>query len=85
MLVIVDVREESEYQAGHIPGALLIPLSTINAKNQQLPKSDQTLLVYCRSGHRSQKAAQNLSSLAMNMFMILVVFLIGLMKLKNNV
>ena len=57
-VVIVDVREESEYQAGHIPGALLIPLSTINAKNQQLPKYDQTLLVYCRSGHRSQKSAQ---------------------------
>ncbi|WP_229105235.1 rhodanese-like domain-containing protein [Longibaculum muris] len=62
-VVIVDVREESEYQAGHIPGALLIPLSTINAKNQQLPKSDQILLVYCRSGHRSQKAAQKFVNL----------------------
>ena len=54
-VVIVDVREESEYQAGHIPGALLIPLSTINAKNQQLPKYDQTLLVYCRSEKAAQK------------------------------
>ncbi|MFR6099189.1 MAG: rhodanese-like domain-containing protein [Longibaculum sp.] len=54
-------------------------------QNQQLPKSDQILLVYCRSGHRSQKAAQKFVNLGYEHVYDFVVFLIGLMKLKNNV
>ncbi len=55
---IIDVREESEYQAGHIPGAQLIPLSTIQSGNSALPSKEKTLLIYCRSGNRSAKAAK---------------------------
>lgn len=62
-VVIIDVREESEYQEGHIQDSILIPLSTIKEGNTQLPDKDQTVLVYCRSGNRSAKAAKKLVNL----------------------
>lgn len=57
-VVIIDVREENEYKQGHIENAILIPLNTIDENNLQLPDKDQTLLIYCRSGNRSAKAAK---------------------------
>lgn len=57
-VVIIDVREENEYKQGHIENAILIPLNTIDKNNLQLPDKDQTLLIYCRSGNRSAKAAK---------------------------
>lgn len=62
-VLIIDVREQNEYDRGHIPSSLLIPLSTIHANNQKLPSKEKTLLIYCRSGHRSQKAAKKFVSL----------------------
>ena len=63
-LVIVDVRRAEEYEAGHIPGAILIPLDTIGEEMPEaLPDPDQTILLYCRSGRRSREAAQRLSGL----------------------
>ncbi|WP_028043458.1 rhodanese-like domain-containing protein [Candidatus Stoquefichus massiliensis] len=62
-VVIIDVREESEYQDGHIQNSILIPLSTIKEGNTQLPDKEQTILVYCRSGNRSAKAAKKLVNL----------------------
>ena len=62
-VVIVDVREENEYKQGHIKDSILIPLSTINENNQNLPDKDQTILVYCRSGNRSAKAAKKLANM----------------------
>ena len=59
--VIVDVRRQDEYDAGHIPGAILIPNETItDARPEQLPELDQVILIYCRSGNRSKQAAQKL-------------------------
>lgn len=59
--VIVDVRQQDEYDAGHIPGAILIPNESIGTKRpEQLPNLDQIILVYCRSGNRSKQAAQKL-------------------------
>ncbi len=59
--VIVDVRRQDEYDAGHIPGAILIPNESIGTeKPEQLPDLDQIILVYCRSGNRSKQAAQKL-------------------------
>ena len=53
--VVVDVRREDEYAAGHIPGAILIPNETIGTeKPDALPDLDQIILVYCRSGNRSK-------------------------------
>ena len=62
--VILDVREQDEYAAGHIPGAILIPYTQIDEKaNDTLPDKDQLILVYCRSGRRSKIAAEALVEL----------------------
>ena len=62
--IILDVREQDEYDAGHIPGAILIPYTQIEEKaNEVLPDKDQLILVYCRSGRRSKIAAEALAAL----------------------
>ena len=59
--VVVDVRRQDEYDAGHIPGAILIPNESINKDQpEELPDLDQIILVYCRSGNRSKQVAQKL-------------------------
>ena len=59
---LLDVREEYEYQDGHIKGAINIPLREILEKKDSLPK-DKDIYVYCRSGHRSADAVNFLKSL----------------------
>ena len=54
--VIIDVRQPQEYLQEHIPGALLIPLPELEAKQSGLPK-DKDFIFYCKSGGRSQAAA----------------------------
>ena len=62
--VILDVREQDEFDAGHIPGAILIPYGSIEEKApSMLPDKDQLILVYCRSGRRSKIAAQSLEKM----------------------
>ncbi len=62
--VVVDVRREDEYAAGHIPGAILIPNETIGTeKPDALPDLDQIILVYCRSGNRSKQASEKLAAI----------------------
>ena len=62
--VIVDVRRQDEYDAGHIPGAILIPNESItDTRPEQLPDLEQIILVYCRSGRRSKEAAQKLADM----------------------
>jgi rhodanese-related sulfurtransferase/rubrerythrin len=53
---LLDVRQPVEYEAGHIPGAVLIPLGELEARQAELDRSKKTI-VYCRSGHRSMAAA----------------------------
>ncbi|KPC78579.1 MULTISPECIES: rhodanese-like domain-containing protein [Streptomyces] len=57
--VLLDVREKSEWRAGHTPGAVHAPLTGLLA-GATLPASAQgrPLVVICRSGHRSQRAAK---------------------------
>lgn len=50
---ILDVREPSEWQEYHIPGATLIPLGELQSRVSELPQ-DQEIVVVCRSGNRSQ-------------------------------
>ena len=65
--MILDVREQDEYDAGHIPGAILIPYTQIEEKAAaMLPDQDQLILVYCRSGRRSKIAAETLVELGYN-------------------
>ena len=62
-VVLLDVRTQSEYEAGHIPNAILIDVTQADFLpkcKQQLPL-DKTIALYCRSGNRSKKAAQILS------------------------
>ncbi len=55
-IVLVDVREPHEWDAGHIPGSLLLPLSTFDAAD--LPDSQgRRIVLSCRSGKRSLTAA----------------------------
>ncbi len=62
--VIVDVRRQDEYDAGHIPGAILIPNESIETvRPEELPDLDQVILIYCRSGNRSKQAAQKLADM----------------------
>ena len=63
--VILDVREKDEYDAGHIPGAVLLPVGTINEETaaSAIPEKDTVVLVYCRSGNRSKTASQVLADL----------------------
>lgn len=63
-VILVDVREDYEYAAGHIPGAILLPLGQIATQAAEtLPDQAATIIVYCRSGRRSQSAANTLLSL----------------------
>ena len=62
--IILDVRTQEEYGQGHIPGAILIPNTEIEAKAEELlTDKDQLILVYCRSGRRSKLAAEALVEL----------------------
>lgn len=64
-VIILDVREQEEYDSGHIPGAVLLPVGTIDEDSaaQVIPDKDATLLVYCRSGNRSKTASAALAAL----------------------
>ena len=62
--IILDVRTQAEFDEGHIPGAILIPNTEIEARAEEnLPDKDQLILVYCRSGRRSKLAAEILAGL----------------------
>lgn len=63
-IVILDVREQDEFDEGHIPGAVLLPYTEIEDKAEEMiPDKDKQLLVYCRSGRRSKIAAESLANL----------------------
>ncbi len=65
--VILDVRTESEYNKGHIKGAINIPNEEIGHQEiKALTDKNQTILVYCRSGNRSKQAASKLAVLGYN-------------------
>lgn len=59
-IVILDVRETAEYAFGHIPGAISLPLGEIDEKADSLDK-EVTTYVVCRTGTRSDLAAQKLT------------------------
>ena len=62
--IILDTREQDEFDEGHIPGAILIPYTEIeNKAAEALPDKNKLILVYCRSGRRSKIAAESLAKL----------------------
>ena len=54
--VLLDVREPSEWRAGHAPKARHIPLGELDRRRKELPAGREIITV-CRSGHRSAQAA----------------------------
>ena len=62
--IILDARTQEEYDAGHIPGAIVISYDEILEKAESvLTDKNQLILVYCRSGRRSKLAAEDLQKL----------------------
>jgi rhodanese-related sulfurtransferase len=55
--VVIDVRNPDEYQTGHLPGAALIPVNSVFARREELPK-DKKILFVCAVGQRSALAAE---------------------------
>ena len=64
-VIVLDVREQNGFDAGHIPGAVLLPVGTITKDTAAavIPESDAVVLVYCRSGNRSKTASNTLADL----------------------
>jgi rhodanese-related sulfurtransferase len=57
--LVVDVREPVEWDAGHIAGAVLIPLGELGTRVGELPR-DRRMVIVCRTGSRSAYAADAL-------------------------
>ena len=64
-VIILDGREQGEYDSGHIPGAVLLPVGSIDETTaaEVIPEKDSMVLVYCRSGNRSKTASSTLAEL----------------------
>jgi rhodanese-related sulfurtransferase len=60
-VTLVDVREVHEFRAGHVPGAINIPLALIPVRLHELP-SDAELTIICQSGNRSMQACMWLAN-----------------------
>ncbi len=63
--LLLDVRTTAEWeQDGHLEGAVLIPHSDLEERSDELPEDkEELILLYCRSGNRSQEAAETLIDL----------------------
>lgn len=57
---VLDVRQPDEYQAGHVPGAHLIPLDQLSTRHTEVP-TDQEVYVVCATGMRSAAATEALN------------------------
>lgn len=63
-VVVLDVREQNEYNTGHIKNSILIPVNEMKTKAPELLKDKQKkILVYCRSGRRSAAASEQLAKM----------------------
>lgn len=62
---LVDVRTPMEWEAGHVEGAVLIPLSDLGGRLHEIPR-DRPVVVYCASGSRSARAAAVLGAAGYN-------------------
>jgi phage shock protein E len=57
---LIDVRTPAEFAAGHIPGAINIPVQQLDSRLGELQPKDAAIVLYCRSGSRSGSAARML-------------------------
>jgi SulP family sulfate permease len=68
--LVLDVREPREYRQGHISGAVSIPLATALSESDRIPR-DKPVVLVCRSGRRSSRAAANLTHIGYDNIRIL--------------
>ena len=62
--ILLDVRTQEEYDAGHIDGAMLLPYDEIAGRAAaELPDKGARILLYCRTGRRSAAAAETLAGM----------------------
>lgn len=61
--IVLDVREQREFNTGHIHNAVLLPVGTISEDTAAAVIPGLDSVVYCRSGNRSKTAAQALADL----------------------
>lgn len=62
--ILLDGRTKEEYESGHIPHSINLPLGDIGSSSISiLPDKSQMILVYCRSGNRSRQASEKLAKL----------------------
>ena len=73
--ILLDVREEDEWDDGHLKDATFLPLSSLKSHEPpgDLPK-DKTIYIYCRMGPRAQRAAEILKETYPNVIPLLVGF-----------
>jgi rhodanese-related sulfurtransferase len=62
---LIDVREPDEYASGRIAGSKLIPLSQFTERTNEINAEGEVICI-CRSGNRSAKACEHLSSIGFN-------------------
>ena len=64
-VIVLDVREQEEFDSGNIPGAVLLPVGAITKDTAAavIPELESEVLVYCRSGNRSKQASEALAAL----------------------
>ena len=55
---LIDVRSADEYAAGHIDGAVNIPVDEIDARQAEVGPKEAAVVLYCRTGNRSGRAAK---------------------------
>lgn len=61
---LIDVRERDEYESGHVPGSVNLPMSEINDRLHELP--DSAFDVICQAGGRSARVVQALEQLGLD-------------------
>jgi rhodanese-related sulfurtransferase len=59
--LLLDVREQDEWDAGHAPAAVHVPMKTVQARQGELPK-DRRIIAICRSGGRSATVTEALNA-----------------------
>lgn len=62
-ICLIDVRTPQEYQEGHIPGSINLPLGSMEDIASIVPEQDKKLFVYCLSGGRSARACAQLADM----------------------
>jgi len=60
--VILDVRTQQEYDADHIKGAILIPISELKGRLNEVKDLNRPVIAHCKSGIRSAQASQILKA-----------------------